>query len=87
MWRKVNRKDFREFKFYIIEKRERLDLRIRTKPICPKVLYGIVIADEFNVLNKTGLLNIVGKKAKEGYIYRYYKKKGITLLWDIKPNS
>jgi hypothetical protein len=76
----VNRKDFREFKFYIIGKRERINLRIRTKLIYPEVLYSIIIIDGFIVLNKTGFLNIVRKKAKEGYIYKYYEKKGILLL-------
>lgn len=80
VWRKVDRKDFREFLFCVIGKRERLDLRKRTTPICPEVLCGVVMADGVTVLNKTGLLNIVGKKAKEGYIRRYCEKKGITLL-------
>jgi hypothetical protein len=80
VWQKVDRKDFREFKFCVIRKKERLDLRTRTKPVCPKVLYSVMMADRFNVLNKTRLLNMVRKKAKEGYICRYCKKKGITLL-------
>jgi hypothetical protein len=61
-----------------VGKRERSDLRKRTTPIYPEVLYGVVIADGINLLNKTGLLNMVGKNAEEGYIRRYYKTKGIT---------
>jgi hypothetical protein len=87
VWRKVDRKDFREFKFCVVGKRERSDLRTRTKPVCPEVLCGVVMADGFTVLNKTGLLNMVGKKAEEGYIRRYCEKKGITSPWDVKPNS
>lgn len=87
VWRKVDRKDFREFKFCVVAKRERSDLRNRTKPVCPEVLCGVVMADGVNVLNKTGLLNMVGKKAEEGYIRRYCEKKGITSPWDVKPNS
>lgn len=87
VWRKVDRKDFREFLFCVIGKRERSDLRKRITPICPEVLYGVVMADGVNLLNKTGLLNMVGKKTKEGYIRRYYQKKGITSPWDVKPNS
>jgi hypothetical protein len=87
VWRKVDRKDFREFKFCVVGKRERSDLRTRTRPVCPEVLCGVVMADGFNVLNKTGLLNMVGKKAEEGYIRRYCEKKGITSPWDVKPNS
>jgi predicted transcriptional regulator len=87
VWRKVDRKDFREFLFYVVGKKERLDLRKRTTPICPEVLYSVMMADGVTILNKTGLLNMVRKKAKEGYIRRYYEKKGITLPWDVKPNS
>jgi hypothetical protein len=76
----VDKKDFKEFLFYIIGKRENLNLRKRTTLIYPKVLYSIIIADRVNVLNKIRLLNIVKKKAKKGYICKYYKKKGITLL-------
>jgi hypothetical protein len=87
VWRKVDRKDFREFKFCVVGKRERTDLRTRTKPVCPEVLCGVMMADGFTVLNKTGLLNMVGKKAEEGYIRRYCEKKGITSPWDVQPNS
>ncbi len=83
VWRKVDRKDFREFKFCVVGKRERTDLRTRTKPVCPEVLCGVMMADGFTVLNKTGLLNMVGKKAEEGYIRRYCEKKGITSPWDV----
>lgn len=68
-------------------KSKRLDLRKRITPICPEVLCYVVIADGVTVLNKTGLLNIVRKKAEEGYIRRYCEKKGITPPWDVKPNS
>jgi len=50
VWYKVDRKDFREFKFCIIGKRERSDLRTRTKPVYPKVLYSIIMADGFTIL-------------------------------------
>jgi hypothetical protein len=87
VWRKVDRKDFRQFLFCVVGKRERSDLRKRTTPVCPEVLCGVVMADGVTVLNKTGLLNMVGKKAEEGYIRRYCEKKGITSPWDVKPNS
>ena len=87
VWRKVDRKDFREFLFCVVGKRERSDLRKRTTPVCPEVLCGVVMADGVTVLNKTGLLNMVGKKAEEGYIRRYCEKKGINSPWDVKPNS
>jgi hypothetical protein len=80
VWRKVNKKDFKEFLFCVIKKRKRSDLRRRTTFVYPKVLCNVVITNRVIVLNKTGLLNIVGKKAEEGYIYKYCEKKGITLL-------
>jgi hypothetical protein len=80
VWQKVNKKDFKEFKFCVIKKRKRTDLRTKTKLVCPEVFCGVIIADGFTVLNKTGFLNIIRKKAEKGYIRRYCEKKGITLL-------
>jgi hypothetical protein len=76
----VNKKDFREFLFYVVKKRKKSDLRKKTTLVCSKVLCSVIITGEVTVLNKTGLLNIIGKKAKEGYICRYCEKKRITLL-------
>jgi hypothetical protein len=87
VWRKVDRKDFREFLFCVVGKRERSDLRKRTTPVCPETLCCVMMANGVDLLNKTGLLNMVGKKAEEGYIRRYCKKKGITSPWDVEPNS
>jgi hypothetical protein len=78
VWSKANRKNFKEFLFCVIGNHSRLDLRVRNTPMCPEVGYYIVIETGIDFVNKTALLRIIRQKAKEGYIRRYYKRKGIT---------
>ena len=87
VWSKADRKDFRKFIFCVVGKRQRSDLRARTKPVCPEVLCCIEMADGITVVNKTALLRIVGQKSEEGYIRRYCKDKGITAPWDVEPET
>ena len=53
-----------------------LNLRKRTTLICLKVLYSVIIVDGVNILDKIGLLNIIGKKAKKKLYLQVLRKEG-----------
>ncbi len=68
MWLKADKKDFKKFIFCVIGKRQRSDLKAKTKLVCPEVLYCIKMADGITIVNKTTLLHIIGQKSEKGYI-------------------
>ncbi|KAF8862740.1 hypothetical protein BDZ45DRAFT_739053, partial [Acephala macrosclerotiorum] len=87
VWRKADRKDFKEFLFCVVGQRERSDLRARNKPVCPEVLCSFVTTKGIQLATRSGFKNCVGAKAGDGYVGRYCAKKGITPPWDVEPNS
>lgn len=87
VWRKADRKDFKEFLFCVVGQCERPDLRARNKPVSPEALCGFVTTNGIQLATRSGFKNCVGAKAGDGYDGRYCAKKGITPPWDAEPDS
>lgn len=87
VWRKADRKDFKKFLFCVVGKRQRSDLTKRTTPQCPETLCGFITVKGVQLATRSGLKNVVGLKAGDGYIRTYCNKKGLTPPWEVEPEQ